>query len=65
MPQGNALRAQRAQRAQRAREGQSRAADRCAQSSGNLFKVCLQVQKERPQGGLRRCQSFQSLMGSN
>ena len=62
MPQGNALRAQ---RAQRAREGQSRAADRCAQSSGNLFKVCLQVQKERPQGGLRRCQSFQSLMGSN
>ena len=39
MPQGNALRAY---------EGQSRAADRCAQSSGNLFKACSQVQKERP-----------------
>lgn len=56
MPQGNALRAY---------EGQSRAADRCAQSSGNLFKACSRVQKERLQGGLRRCQSFQSLMGSN
>ena len=58
MPQGNAL------RAQRAREGQSRA-DRCAQSSENLFKVCLRVLKAWPLGGLRRCQSFQSLMGSN
>lgn len=65
MPQGNALRAQRAQRAQRAREGQSRAADRCAQSSENLFKVCLRVLKAWPLGGLWRCQSFQSLMGSN
>ncbi len=56
MPQGNALRTY---------EGQSRAADQCAQSSGNLFKACSRMQKERPQGGLRRCQSFQSMMGSS
>ena len=47
MPQGNALRAY---------EGQGGGSVRA--KSENLFKVCLRVRKARPQGGLRRCQSF-------
>ena len=54
MSQGNALRAY---------EGQGGGSVRA--KSENLFKVCLRVRKARPLGGLRRCQSFQSLMGSN
>lgn len=54
MSQGNALQAY---------EGQGGGSVRA--KSENLFKACSRVQKERSQGGLRRCQSFQSLMGSN